>query len=172
MYTIISATKTDIHGSYAEPPVGDRRLRPSEPVQPWKETIEATRGVICPQHPPRFTPPHLERSEDCLVVNIWTPATATPKSKLPVLVFIHGGAFYVGSGLDNYANPHNLTQVRLSMVYSCNKLTIFFRTTLYLLTLIIVSDIWDFWRTQRWHVKIQRSLATLVCSINATHSIG
>jgi para-nitrobenzyl esterase len=98
--------------SYAEPPVGDRRLRPSEPVQPWKGTLEATRGVICPQHPPRFTPPHLERSEDCLVVNIWTPANATPKSKLPVLVFIHGGAFYVGSGLDNYANPHNLTQVR------------------------------------------------------------
>jgi para-nitrobenzyl esterase len=44
------------------------------------------------------------------VVNIWTPTNATPKSKLPVLVFIHGGAFYVGSGLDNYANPHNLTQ--------------------------------------------------------------
>ncbi len=95
--------------------MGDRRLRPSMPAQPWKGTLEATRGVICPQHPPRFTPPHLERSEDCLVLNIWTPAHATAKSKLPVLVFVHGGAFYVGSGLDNYANPHNLTQVRMKL---------------------------------------------------------
>ena len=101
--------------SYAEPPVGDRRLRPSIPAQPWKGTLEATGGVICPQHPPRFTPPHLERSEDCLVLNIWTPAHATAKSKLPVLVFVHGGAFYVGSGLDNYANPHNLTQARICL---------------------------------------------------------
>lgn len=37
-------------------------------------------------------------SEDCLFLNLWTPTSATPKSKLPVMVWIHGGAFVFGSG--------------------------------------------------------------------------
>jgi para-nitrobenzyl esterase len=36
--------------------------------------------------------------EDCLFLNVWTPASATSSSKLPVFVFIHGGGFAGGSG--------------------------------------------------------------------------
>ena len=41
---------------------------------------------------------HAAQSEDCLFLNIWTPANATADSKLPVLFWIHGGAFIQGSG--------------------------------------------------------------------------
>ena len=44
-----------------------------------------------------FTP-RSAQSEDCLFLNIWTPAHATADSKLPVLFWIHGGAFIQGSG--------------------------------------------------------------------------
>src|SRR5207244_11359655 len=37
-------------------------------------------------------------SEDCLFVNVWRPAGAAPGAKLPVMVWIHGGAFVFGSG--------------------------------------------------------------------------
>ncbi|MCC6509065.1 MAG: carboxylesterase family protein [Pirellulaceae bacterium] len=44
-----------------------------------------------------FTP-RSSQSEDCLFLNIWTPSGATAESKLPVLFWIHGGAFIQGSG--------------------------------------------------------------------------
>ena len=40
----------------------------------------------------------LTQAEDCLNLNVWAPGNATPESKLPVMVFIHGGGFITGSG--------------------------------------------------------------------------
>jgi para-nitrobenzyl esterase len=83
---------------YAAPPVGDLRWKP--PIDPasWTETLVATeKGNICPQvaflglPSPGFLP-----DEDCLYLNIDTPMEG---ADLPVMVWIHGGGFTVGEGL-------------------------------------------------------------------------
>ncbi|MFZ9504939.1 MAG: carboxylesterase family protein, partial [Cyclobacteriaceae bacterium] len=82
---------------YAAPPVGEYRWRPPQPVTPWKDVLDATKDCAdCPQRAwPGST---TKQSEDCLFLNVWTPASATKKSKLPVMFWIHGGGFTGGSG--------------------------------------------------------------------------
>ncbi|MDR0928680.1 MAG: carboxylesterase family protein [Oscillospiraceae bacterium] len=90
---------------YAAPPVGDLRWRRPAPVIPWEGVrICDTFGAIAPQpntdNDPMFgwdNYPPLPQSEDCLYLNVWTPAVSA-EQRLPVFVTIHGGAFVVGSG--------------------------------------------------------------------------
>jgi len=80
---------------YAAPPTGERRWRAPAPARPWTGIRDATAfGPDCPQ--PARGPVTNSQSEDCLTLNVATP---DPKAKrLPVLVSIHGGAYFAGSG--------------------------------------------------------------------------
>ncbi|MFA4878263.1 MAG: carboxylesterase family protein [Methanoregula sp.] len=76
---------------FAAPPTGDLRWRSPAPVKPW-EGVKDTKvfSPACPQ--PTAADPVLNMSEDCLYLNVWTPATRADE-KLPVMVFLYGGAF-------------------------------------------------------------------------------
>jgi para-nitrobenzyl esterase len=80
---------------FAAPPVGDLRWKPPQPVIPWTETRQCTEfGPIAPQ--PESAYFSGEQNEDCLSLNVYTPAKKTT-DRLPVFVSIHGGAMYMGS---------------------------------------------------------------------------
>jgi para-nitrobenzyl esterase len=72
---------------FAAPPVGDLRWRAPKSAAKWDGVRSAT----------TFSPA-CNQAEDCLYLNVWKPADARPGAKLPVIVWIHGGAFIIGSG--------------------------------------------------------------------------
>ena len=89
---------------YGESTSGDGRWSPPRPKSSWSEPRDANKfAAACPGgtmtgnlSDPRFF------SEDCLFANIWTPAVALSAGKavLPVVVWIHGGGFFVGTAND------------------------------------------------------------------------
>ncbi|MDG4664575.1 carboxylesterase family protein [Mycobacterium sp. 236(2023)] len=84
---------------YAAPPTGPNRWRPPQPPPSWvgvRDSIEF--GAIAPQDisPERLAKRGLSMSEDCLTLNIWTPAV--DDHDRPVLVFLHGGGQTQGHG--------------------------------------------------------------------------
>ncbi|MGH0030118.1 MAG: carboxylesterase/lipase family protein [Myxococcota bacterium] len=83
---------------YAAPPTGERRFRPPEPHAGWSGVRSARRfGLAAPQRPGvGLTAAPLEWDEDCLTLNVCTPAA--DDGLRPVLVWIHGGAFRTGKG--------------------------------------------------------------------------
>lgn len=80
---------------YAAAPVGDLRWRAPKPAAAWPGTRDASKfGPDCVQGRMPGSPEPAPQSEDCLFANVWRPATA--KTRLPVMVWIHGGAFVNG----------------------------------------------------------------------------
>jgi para-nitrobenzyl esterase len=86
---------------FAKPPLGPLRWRAPEPPPAWQGERDATRPqAACPQPQHALTHAIKTRSEDCLYLNVYTPASARAGDALPVIVWIHGGAFMTGSAIE------------------------------------------------------------------------
>jgi len=104
---LASGVKAYLGVPFAQAPVGDLRWAPPKPSQ-WSGTFNADRkGAACIQvlrpHDINHYFGEEATGEDCLTLNMWAPAAAKAGDKLPVVVFIYGGGFTIGSsGMANY----------------------------------------------------------------------
>jgi para-nitrobenzyl esterase len=85
---------------YAAAPAGELRWRAPEPPPRWTEVVDATRvGPVCPQ--PTFPRIPIDlgapQGGDSLLLNVWTPADTAAGDGKPVMVWVHGGAYLIGS---------------------------------------------------------------------------
>ena len=85
---------------FAKPPVGPLRWREPQPAAKWTGIRQATQWSPRCKQSPAFADMRFRStsdSEDCLYLNIWTPANAKPGAKLPVLFYVYGGGFVAGA---------------------------------------------------------------------------
>jgi para-nitrobenzyl esterase len=84
---------------FAAPPVGDLRWRPPQAAPAWQGERDATKaGAVC------------QSNEDCLFLNVVRPAGAKKGQKLPVMVWIHGGAFVTGTSMGAFGGDTEGTE--------------------------------------------------------------
>ncbi|MER8236203.1 carboxylesterase family protein [Streptomyces sp. NPDC094049] len=120
---------------FAAPPVGELRFQPPEPPRPWRRVRPAEEfgaapaqgvSVLTPADGGRSTFPSFptasitRTSEDCLHLNVWAPAAATPGTPRPVIVWIYGGGFEAGSAAPPYSDGHALSRLTGAVVVSAN----------------------------------------------------
>ena len=112
---------------FAAPPVGDLRWREPRPVAPWegvRKAVEfgprAMQGAIYSDMIFRDKGP----SEDCLYLNVWTPA-GSPRDQLPVMVWIYGGGLQAGSASEPRQDGEDLTRKGVIIVSMNYRLGVF-----------------------------------------------
>ena len=121
---------------YAAPPVGELRWRAPQPVRPWEgEKLCAEFAPIAMQTTPGLDPndiytrewhvdPAIPMSEDCLYLNIWTPAKSA-EEKLPVFVWYFGGGLQVGYPPEMEFDGERIARRGIVVVTVCYRLNLF-----------------------------------------------
>ena len=135
---VVSGTNTTLFKGipFAKPPVGALRWTPPQPVDSWTGTLACTAyKPMCPQilsttdfYGPEFYYDYINKlpaqSEDCLYLNVATPASS-PNDKLPVYVWFHGGASMHGYSYEPEFNPEKLAAKGVIVVSVAYRLGIF-----------------------------------------------
>jgi para-nitrobenzyl esterase len=112
---------------YSAPTSGANRFMPPQKLEPWTGVRQATKlGPRCPQNAtPGLLPEEAvdvdkgPMSEDCLYLNLWT-ASLNPAAKRPVMLWLHGGGYFVGSGGNPRYDGSNLAQKQDVVVIAIN----------------------------------------------------
>ncbi len=109
---------------YAAPPIGDLRWRPPQPAPKWEGVRAADQfGRACVQTNEAIADLPAP-SEDCLYLNVWTPAK-NEEEKLPVLVWIHGGGFVAGAPAEKLYHGEWLAKKGVVVVSIAYRLGVF-----------------------------------------------
>ena len=99
---------------FAAPPVGDLRWRPPRPAAKWQGLKPADKfGPRCYQG--GRGAPGVETSEDCLYLNVWSPARSA-RDRVPVLVWMYGGGFSAGATSEPNYSGENLAKKGVVLV--------------------------------------------------------
>jgi para-nitrobenzyl esterase len=113
--TLIDGVWTYLGIPYAAPPVGNLRWKEPQPVKSWEGIRDTNKlSPACPQ-PKTFLYKMGETNEDCLYLNVWS-AAKSPDDKLPVMVWVHGGGFATGSGMQTMYDGKNLAGQNVVLV--------------------------------------------------------
>lgn len=112
---------------FAQPPVGDLRWREPQPVKKWTGVRKADHFGPRAMQKPIFSDMVFRSngvSEDCLYLNVWTPAKSS-KEKLPVLLYFYGGGFVGGDGSENRYDGEHIAEKGIVSVTISYRLGIF-----------------------------------------------
>ncbi len=112
---------------YAQPPVGDLRWREPQPVRHWDGTRKADKFGPRAMQRPLFGDMVFRSdgiSEDCLYLNIWTPAKSS-NDKLPVLVYFYGGGLMAGDGSEPRYDGESMARRGIVAITVNYRLTVF-----------------------------------------------
>lgn len=112
---------------YAQPPVGNLRWKAPEPVKNWDGMLVVNKFSAAPMQRPMFGDMNFRAdgtSEDCLYLNIWSPAHSSD-AKLPVLVYYYGGGFMAGDGSEYRYDGESMAREGIVTVTVNYRLNIF-----------------------------------------------
>lgn len=112
---------------FAKPPVGDLRWKEPQPVQNWSGVRKADKFGPRAMQRPVFSDMNFRSdgvSEDCLYLNVWTPARAATE-RLPVLVYYYGGGFIGGDGSEYRYEGESMARKGIVAVTVNYRLTVF-----------------------------------------------
>ncbi len=117
---IIDSTRAFFGIPFAAPPVGDLRWKSPMPHEPWSETLKANKkGPACTQFSALGSMLDLSSQEDCLTINVWAPERVTNPPP-PVLVWIYGGGFTIGSNRDLAYDGQLLAEATGAVIVNLN----------------------------------------------------
>jgi para-nitrobenzyl esterase len=119
--TVVGTTQVFYNIPYAAPPLGPLRWKPPQPAAAWTSLDATRRGPRCPQYALGTTQLDSSSDEDCLQLNVWVPQVqGAQQGPLPVMFWIHGGGFTIGSAVDTWYDGRKLAEATGNIVVSIN----------------------------------------------------